>query len=189
VKNCLAVGLSAGFIEPLEATSIWVSISTIGQFNKNPEGLFFRDQKYIDNVNLYIRDMNKDILNFIYFHYVTKRNDTEYWSKFRSNNIPNKNFLEFENYFKDYFTTNEEEFKSNLFNKFFDSTSFIPVGSGTLFFNTAAVSRHKHCIDQIIPKVHAENNFNNFLEKLDHYCENSINHYDMIEYLKGKNES
>jgi tryptophan halogenase len=59
-KNVLAVGLSAGFIEPLEATSMWAAQYNIMNFhrviseNRNPE-VFNRAQRTVmDEIYLYI---------------------------------------------------------------------------------------------------------------------------------------
>jgi tryptophan halogenase len=86
VKNCLAVGLSSGFIEPLEATSLWQIQSTLTNF--------FRLYKNIDNtneentkiVNKYYNDQTDEIVNFLYLHYLTNKKNTDFWKNFKNNN-------------------------------------------------------------------------------------------------------
>ncbi len=91
VKNCIAVGLSAGFIEPLEATSIMTSIFTLSTFIPNTLGNITRNPFYVDRFNKKVTEYQDYTLDFIYLHYVTKRTDTEFWSKFTENNkMPEK---------------------------------------------------------------------------------------------------
>jgi tryptophan 7-halogenase len=82
IKNCVAVGLSSGFIEPLEATSIFVSGVTLMALFEDMDHLLNRDQKIIDEFNLKIAAKNQNIADFIYFHYMSGRSDNEFWKKF-----------------------------------------------------------------------------------------------------------
>jgi tryptophan halogenase len=86
INNCVAVGLSGGFIEPLEATSIWVATQTLKTLKIKEAGIFQRDQQAISQFNSIIRNMNVEIVSFIHFHYLSKRNDTEFWRNFKKNN-------------------------------------------------------------------------------------------------------
>ena len=87
-KNCVAMGLSSGFIEPLESTSIHLiqrSIIRLMQLFpysgiREPEVQEFNNQMDAEIEN--IRD-------FIVLHYhVTNRDDTRFWRHCRSMNIP-----------------------------------------------------------------------------------------------------
>ena len=84
IKNCLALGLASGFIEPLEATSIWTTMVSIKWFGDHIDGLTNKSQFSIDSFNKKFCLMNDDVFNFVYFHYLTKRNDTEFWNKFKN---------------------------------------------------------------------------------------------------------
>ena len=83
VKNCIAVGLSGNFIEPLESTSIWLQLSlllTLRQFLSNIDDL---DE---DSTRLFNELIGQDVdekMNFVYLHYLTKRDDSEFWREFR----------------------------------------------------------------------------------------------------------
>jgi len=86
-NNCLAIGLSAGFIEPLEATSIWVQILSLRLFVE----LYNKHPKAIEKYNHDIDEINNDVLSFLYYHYITNRTDTLFWKNFKTNNqIPKK---------------------------------------------------------------------------------------------------
>lgn len=82
IKNCVAIGLSAGFIEPLEATSIGMqalSLRFISKFD-----IDFRSPQRVINYNMLIAHLNDDIADFLQFHYFTKRNDTEFWKYYNT---------------------------------------------------------------------------------------------------------
>lgn len=81
VKNCAAIGLSSSFIEPLEASSIG---SVIQQANLFATAI----ASYIPNseIDYAERTFNKlsdelidNIMEFVALHYVTPREDTDFW--------------------------------------------------------------------------------------------------------------
>lgn len=79
-KNCVAIGLSAGFIEPLEATAlvlIELSAKMIAeQFPANRATMDILSKRF----NNVLRHHWAQIIDFLKLHYVlTKRTDTEYW--------------------------------------------------------------------------------------------------------------
>lgn len=85
--NCVAIGLSAGFIEPLEATSIWVQVMSLYMF----KDVFMKHPQAREKYNHDLTQINHDILSFLYFHYLTEREDSEFWDRFPINNdIPEK---------------------------------------------------------------------------------------------------
>ena len=95
INNCMAVGLSSGFIEPLEATSIWIQILALRLFVQN------RDNPV--KVNNDVKELNEDILSFLYFHYLSQRTDTELWKDFQTNNyMPEKLLNRTKNSAKEY---------------------------------------------------------------------------------------
>jgi hypothetical protein len=89
-KNCLAVGLSQGFIEPLEATALGLTFNTIAQFMQ-----YFQEgngtNKYEDAFNQDINSKFDGIRDYIVCHYkMNKRTDTKYWQ----DNAENTNLSE-----------------------------------------------------------------------------------------------
>jgi tryptophan halogenase len=78
-NNCVAVGLAAGFVEPLEATSISTSIqqarlicSYLPTFDKNRTYGIKEYHRIMDSIM-------DNILCMISLHYVSDRKDTEMW--------------------------------------------------------------------------------------------------------------
>lgn len=85
-KNCVAVGLSAGFVEPLEASSILlVEISAYWIAEKLPQHKsgFARCEQQFNEIFRYRWDT---IIEFLKLHYcISKRRDTPFW---RDNTSP-----------------------------------------------------------------------------------------------------
>ena len=79
VKNVVAIGLSAGFIEPLESNGIF----TVHQFLMNLVRNIRRDkinQYDKDNFNYFCKIDYHNFAEFVALHYaLSLRNDTEYW--------------------------------------------------------------------------------------------------------------
>ncbi|MBB1335562.1 MULTISPECIES: tryptophan halogenase family protein [unclassified Pseudoalteromonas] len=78
-KNCLAVGLSQGFIEPLEATALHLVQQTIESFIACFEHNRPSEVKR-DPFNMQINNRIEGIRDYIVCHYrASNRRDTEYW--------------------------------------------------------------------------------------------------------------
>jgi len=86
IKNCLAVGLSSNFLEPLEATSIWQSYRLLNRFFTVSNNIFSKDEKTKKHFNNYYIKETEEIVDFLYLHYVTKKKETNFWKDFTKNN-------------------------------------------------------------------------------------------------------
>jgi len=88
VGNCLALGLSSGFLEPLESTSIHLVQSAITRFmDLFPHGRL--DGADIAEYNRQAEFEMQRIRDFIVLHYkLTARGDTEFWNYCRTMPVP-----------------------------------------------------------------------------------------------------
>lgn len=88
INNCLAVGLASGFFEPLEGTSILNTMMSIEKFLENDieKYVLEKDKDLPDTYNKKMSDRNKDIVDFLYLHYVTNKTNTVFWENFTKNN-------------------------------------------------------------------------------------------------------
>lgn len=88
-KNCVAVGLASGFLEPLESTSIHLAMKAIIKF---VELLPVSVYDCLATANEYNRILDaeyRSIRDFIILHYcTTKRTDTEFWQACANMEIP-----------------------------------------------------------------------------------------------------
>tara|TARA_R100001244_G_C5170771_1_gene131630 strand:- start:1402 stop:2823 length:1422 start_codon:yes stop_codon:yes gene_type:complete len=85
IKNCLAVGLSASFCEPLEASAIG---NTINQAFMLIHYLIEYNSKSIDQYNKIYNEMMENTRDFILIHYLNKRNDSKFWKDYQHVKFP-----------------------------------------------------------------------------------------------------
>jgi tryptophan 6-halogenase len=79
VKNCLAIGLAQGFIEPLEATALHIVHATVAGFIEAFEAGGFGNQG-AEQFNRQIHARYEGIRDYIVCHYrMNGRNDSDYW--------------------------------------------------------------------------------------------------------------
>jgi len=87
-KNCVAIGLSGGFIEPLESTTIFlISSNLIPLMRLFPTNGI--EQVLVDEFNLQVKEEIELVRDFVVSHFhATQRTDTAFWSHCRTMPIP-----------------------------------------------------------------------------------------------------
>jgi len=81
-KNVVAIGLASGFLEPLQATSIHSTIVQIDLFAYHYFNSHIEDIDFISSPNDYnnkIIKMWDDFRDLLQVHYITEREDSEFW--------------------------------------------------------------------------------------------------------------
>lgn len=88
VANCVAVGLSSGFVEPLESTGIFFIQHGIEQLVKHFPGEGF-DQALTDRYNARVAGVIDGVKEFLVLHYrAARRDDTSYWKEAKVRALP-----------------------------------------------------------------------------------------------------
>ena len=87
-NNCVGIGLSSGFLEPLESTSLYLIQTGISKFIS----LFPARDASPTIISEYNRQMRKEfdqVRDFLILHYIaTERDDSEFWNYCRTMDVP-----------------------------------------------------------------------------------------------------
>jgi tryptophan 7-halogenase len=123
IKNCLSVGLSSSFVEPLEATSIMQLILELTNFFSNKHDIFTRSQNRIDRFNEKYLEQTLEVVDFIYLHYITNKTNTDFWVNFTKNNKMSDSL-------KEKISLMNNSTLNNNFQNIFTSMSYYTVADG-----------------------------------------------------------
>jgi tryptophan halogenase len=88
-KNVVAVGLAAGFIEPLEATAITFTTHAVRiMTDLLNDNLMLWNDRSRNTINQVFGDMVNEIMAFVWCHYhFSTRNDTPFWQDIRQQTV------------------------------------------------------------------------------------------------------
>lgn len=129
IKNCVAIGLSQGFLEPLEATALWISTNMLTRLIDFVPFIFDPTDKMVARYNEEVMRGSETCLAFVYYHYMTQREDTEFWRYMKyESEVPKKlnNILDdSKDILMDHSTVSEMFPKSLVW---FDLYSFLAIG-------------------------------------------------------------
>ena len=150
INNCISIGLSSGFTEPLEATAIWTIIEQLMHITKS--SLQINNNFIRDEYNTYIGKFNDSISDFLHFHYLTDKTNTPFWKNYQSTTKLSES------------VKTKLEAWQNRFPNDFD----VKTGNKEVFSPTSWVYVGVGINDLLIPKVVVENennlyNLNNLL--------------------------
>jgi flavin-dependent dehydrogenase len=88
VKNCVAIGLSSGFVEPLESTGIFFIQNGIEELVNHFPGDSI-DDATVRSYNRVVGDCIDGVRDFLILHYrTTDRADTEFWRATKTVEVP-----------------------------------------------------------------------------------------------------
>jgi len=173
-KNCIALGLSSGFLEPLESTSIHLIMSGILRLIR----LFpFAGitKSAVDEYNNQSATEMAHIRDFIILHYhVTQRSDSEFWRHCQQMDIP-ESLQQRINLFKEtgrIFTSEGELFRV-------DSWAQVMIGQGLM-------PEQYHQIAQVMKQHELEGFLKNIREPIKAMVEKLPSHQEFVDsYCKS----
>jgi tryptophan halogenase len=181
VKNCVAIGLSSGFIEPLEATSIWVSLVSLDCLLKDfLHGILDKnDKSYKNNYNTKIREMNDQIKGFIQLHYLTNRQDSLFWQDYRTKNTIVDDIKKYQEA-KNVYEFLQLTFRNyNMFNPWY-------VFAGVNFYPNEIFKLHLEQIKKIPHNFNFEKKAINFKKELIYFSNfKAVDHFEFIELVNN----
>jgi hypothetical protein len=85
INNCVAIGLSSSFIEPLEASAISTSIQQAFLLSQE---IINYDEYRIKKYNWSFNSIVTNIRDFIALHYIVKKQNTKFWRDIQRVEIP-----------------------------------------------------------------------------------------------------
>jgi len=175
IKNCVAVGLSASFIEPLEASSIGTSIQQAFILTHRLENY---TQPVIDSYNKSCTDILENIRDFVILHYLTKKDNTQFWKDVSKIELP-KSLQSKLNLWKHKLPI-IEDFSGSSHYILFRDVNFILVMHGLGLFDTNSVKKEYDAIPDFI-----KNKINDALISNENYCRTSkvISHKEYIRRI------
>lgn len=87
-KNCVAIGLSAGFLEPLESTGIYLIQQGIEQLLRHFPSMHMQTSLQ-DSFNAHMFNECERIRDFLLLHYTaTQRTDSQFWLDRQNTQLP-----------------------------------------------------------------------------------------------------
>jgi len=95
-KNVVSVGLSAGFIEPLESTGIALIIVGIEQLSFAIDSRSYSDT-HVNCYNLIMKGYFEDSIDFVSMHYANPTREGKFWDWVRSTYIKSQRQIHYEN--------------------------------------------------------------------------------------------
>jgi len=183
VKNVVAIGLSAGFIEPLESNGLF----TVYEFLFQLVRALQREKSSqwdIDNYNLVTKDIYDGFVEFIILHYALGiRNDTNYWQH---------NFNRSYDLTKYDLSKEHSSLLLTMHKK--KTTTFQPAVKGGITWISSGL--HYHILDPVSMKIGEIMNNSNYKQDMEKYfinldkkkkiwSSNALKSPTLYEYLKN----
>jgi tryptophan halogenase len=173
VGNCICLGLSSGFAEPLEATNIHQAIFQIETFVDRFNFKIFNFD--IDHYNRDMQEFYQRVYLFIRYCYTTKRTDSKFW-QYMTNNVPYE------------ITSLEEKIEKDFLNfksmphSIFNYNNFFKIAAG---LKKIDLESYKKIIKFRQVAYMGEQNSHKIKEIKDQMFINSVNHKDFINQIIG----
>lgn len=90
-KNCLSLGLSSGFLEPLQATSIHLTLVQLENFISDfPKSDLLGDENLERQYNDRMGQLHDSMRDFVSVHYSGMKKDTDFWKDLKVTPFVNK---------------------------------------------------------------------------------------------------
>lgn len=177
IKNCCAIGLSANFVEPLEATSIGTSIQqAFLLMHRLPN----YDEKTIEKYNKDISDILINIRDFVILHYVTKKDNTSFWRDIQNIKLPESLEENLKKWKKN--LPIADDFRGTTDYKLFSEAHYIHVLSGLNLLNRDLIRKEYEMMHPEIKK--RDDNFLRELRTLEK-IQPTIGHKEFISHIRN----
>ncbi|MCR9213563.1 MAG: tryptophan 7-halogenase [Proteobacteria bacterium] len=179
-KNCIAIGLSSGFIEPLESTAIYMIEQFVKLLLMN-----FPDKSFAPSLarrfNETTERMMDSIRDFIVLHYcINNRQDSEYWRVAREEMEIPDSVTELLDEYRHTLPISTEFDRTFLFNYI----SFVTVMFAKDFFKDVTFPA-----ERFIAKSDWDRRMSDFIKYEEASLAKLPNHYQLLRKFRGEDES
>lgn len=179
IKNCCAVGLSASFLEPLEATSIGSSIRQVFLLMHRLPNY---DENTIKTYNKAVTEILVNVRDFVLIHYLTNKTNTQFWKDISKIEMPDNLQPLLQQWKKN--LPIADDFTGQTMYTMFKAGNFAQVLHGLDFFDTNAIKREydmmnpqtKKWGDEILSFIHPAIDTRPYVE-----------HREVIESIRNAN--
>jgi len=168
-KNTVAIGLSHGFLEPLEATSLMIVILMLEVLPKIGE----YNQSRVDTYNNFIMENIENVVDMLYMHYLTPRKDTDFWKNFKTNNVIPKHTSKTINRIKN-IGFDYPNFVKGM--EPFDIFSFIKCMEGVNAIDNEFIKNNKNLL------INDDTRINDIINRVEKVSKKAKNHDDYLKY-------
>lgn len=177
VKNCVSVGLSSCFVEPLESTTIALIEYELALLLLHfPDSDF--DERRMGRYNDLMYSAYEDLRDFIVMHYcLTNRDDTEFWRAVREAPIPDTLTEKLAEYAESVITPDGTQ------QRLFETQSLWAILSGMQFPFTKTPPALHH-----IPDSAAIEKFRQIDKQRYQYAASLPDHYQYLHALHGEHK-
>lgn len=161
-NNCVAIGLSSNFVEPLEATSIGSSIQQVFcLINFLPS----YDREHYNNL---MSKMFDNIIDYILAHYLVRKENTDFWKEIKYNLKITDSLQNLLSSWK-----NRLPHQSDISTPWgmFTAMNYIPILYGLNWFDIESIKREHRMFpyhEKIELDMNQEENFANNTPKISH---------------------
>lgn len=174
INNCISVGLSASFIEPLEATSLWVTVLSLNKIFSSPDWIISDSEAVRNDFNKFVKSINESIVDFIFLHYMGSRNDTEFWHKFSYKKASKK--------LQDMIDLWQSRLPNRYdFDNFWHFTSFWSMAHG---INRVSANFAKQYIESSISYQESCKQYDKYMSHQNNQMLQCVDHREFIESIK-----
>jgi tryptophan halogenase len=181
VNNCISIGLSSGFTEPIEATSIWIQIMQLTSLTKDM--LLNKQEFLVNEYNDRVAHINDEILSFLYFHYVNERKDTPFWEDYlKTTEVPESLKSKLSSWEHRLINDSDKNNDSGL--NLFSTQSWLTVQHGNGVLKRDILDREMSTMN-VNQKINAFNK--NVENNIKTVLNTSIGHMDYLNKIKKSN--
>jgi len=178
VNNCISIGLSSGFLEPMEATSIWTSTFMLNQLVNYVHTIHDRDQFLVDEYNANCDEVFEQTVDFLQLHYLTQRQDSKFWKDYKKNLVLSDKLKSMMRSWESRLPL-ESDCKVSAGSFWFTPISWIYIMDGTKNFQTLSLKDYKNSMQHFYPDY--ENKLVRLKDILYNYNEQCSTHNSFIQ--------